>query len=364
MSGERPRHRREESQAEALYDRVENIAVGTVIFFAIALFFFLHLIRSILLPFVFAGIVAYVLTPLVRWIRLRTGAPRWVAALAVLLALIALVALACLLGGPLLLDQLSAVAGDLPGTVRTLAQKLMGGHTLHLMGTTIDASKAGSYVVDGLDGWLSAHGQVLNIATWTFAAFFGVILTWVILGYLLFDGPRVWEGLLWLVPPRYRPFTRRVWARLDPILWRYFGGIALVVIYAATAAYVGLGFFLGLKHAVLLALLTGVLEVIPVVGPAASAIIAGLVAVQESSSSWGIVSYALYATALRISIDQFFGPIVLGKAGRVPPVLVIFCFLTGGYLFGVMGVILAVPVALTIRTVLAVLYDEQEGEEA
>jgi predicted PurR-regulated permease PerM len=49
---------------------------------------------------------------------------------------------------------------------------------------------------------------------------------------------------------------------------------------------------------------------------------------------------------------------VLGRAGRVHPVLVIFCFLTGGLLFGVAGVILAVPVALAIKVILATLYEE------
>ena len=72
------------------------------------------------------------------------------------------------------------------------------------------------------------------------------------------------------------------------------------------------------------------------------------------------MAYVIYAAALRISIDQFFGPIVLGKAARIRPVVVIFCFLTGGLLFGVVGIMLAVPVALAIRTTLAVLY--QEGD--
>jgi predicted PurR-regulated permease PerM len=52
---------------------------------------------------------------------------------------------------------------------------------------------------------------------------------------------------------------------------------------------------------------------------------------------------------------------MLGAAGRVHPVLIIFCFLAGGTLFGVIGVITAVPVALVIKTTLAVLYDEEAG---
>jgi predicted PurR-regulated permease PerM len=105
-------------------------------------------------------------------------------------------------------------------------------------------------------------------------------------------------------------------------------------------------------------LATGLLEIVPLLGPAASAVLVGLFAIEQASSAWSIVAYALYATALRISIDQFFGPIVLGKAAYVRPVLVIFCFLAGGYLFGVIGVLLAVPAALALKVVLGQHYRE------
>ena len=78
---------------------------------------------------------------------------------------------------------------------------------------------------------------------------------------------------------------------------------------------------------------------------------------------WNIVEYIIYASALRLSIDQLFGPIVLGKAARLPPVLIIFCFMAGGVLFGIVGVILAIPVALTIRIVLEIIYEEPAKTE-
>jgi len=74
-----------------------------------------------------------------------------------------------------------------------------------------------------------------------------------------------------------------------------------------------------------------------------------------------ILDYALYATALRLSIDQLIGPIVLGAAARLHPVLIIFCFLAGGVVFGIPGVILAVPVALLIKSTLATLYGDESA---
>ena len=93
----------------------------------------------------------------------------------------------------------------------------------------------------------------------------------------------------------------------------------------------------------------------------AAAIVAGLVSLQTATGFMSILDYALYATALRLSIDQLVGPIVLGAAARLHPVLIIFCFLAGGVVFGIPGVILAVPLALLIKSTLATLYGDESA---
>ncbi len=365
--GERDEHDEARSEREAPQAQLPaarrgargpSAAVTIVVVVAV----FLYLVRRILLPFVVAGIVAYVCTPLIDWLAARVRLPRWVFALAVVLVLMAFAALVAWLGVPAMLRETERVAGNLRGTVQGFVQALIGKRTLTLMGEPINAASLATYTVSGLRAWLGQDARIAYVAAFGVASFFGVILLWALLGYFLIDAHRVARGLLWLVPPARRPFVLQVWRELDPLLRRYFIGVALVVVYASIVAYIGLGLVLGLHHAVFLAMLTGLLEVIPIVGPAAAAIIAGLVAVRYAVSAWDILAYIAYAAALRISIDQFFGPIVLGRAARVRPVVVIFCFLTGGILFGVVGVILAVPVALTVKVVLANLYGEPHTE--
>ena len=331
-------------------------------FVLVGIVIFLYFVRSILLPFVIGGIVAFVCAPLIDGIARRSRLPRWLPALAVLIVLIGIVALIGLLGLPPLINQVSKIAGDLKGTLEGFVRTFIGNRTLDLMGKTVDASTVTTDILNTARTWLSSDARVATLVTYAVAAFFGVILIWVVLGYALFDGPQIARGMLWLVPPKHRPFTQRVLAELDPLLRRYFIGVALVVAYASTAAYIGLGVALGIRHAVVLAIITGVLEVIPLVGPAAAAIIVGLVAVQQAATASAILAFIAYAIALRVSIDQFFGPIVLGSAARVRPIVVMFCFLAGGLLFGIVGVILAVPIALTLKVVLAVLYGEPHTE--
>ncbi len=350
----------DDSPPGATHGRVERFSNLTTVTVVIALVIFLYLVRDILLPFVVAGVVAFVATPVVDLLAARTRVPRWIYALGILCGLMALGALLGWLGVPPLLQELQRVAGDLQGTVTGFLRVLLGDRTLVLMGERLNAAALGAMVAHEGQSWLSQGGRVLELAALGIAGFFGAILAVVLLGYFLLDAHRIGRGLAWLIPPRYRAFTSRVGRNLEPVLRRYFIGVGLVVLYASTVAYIGLGLVLDIHHAVFLALITGLLELIPFVGPAASAVIAGLVAVQQASSAWSIIAYCIYATVLRISIDQFFGPLVLGRAAYVPPVLVIFCFLAGGLLFGIVGVMLSVPVAISIKVLLTVIYEEPE----
>jgi predicted PurR-regulated permease PerM len=213
-----------------------------------------------------------------------------------------------------------------------------------------------------LRDWIAQSDKLVMLAGYSVAAMMGVFLTAVLLFYFLLSGHRIASGIFWMVPPHRRALANRIWQRLDPVLTRYFVGMIVVMMYATAASYVGLKYFLGIDHAVLLALLTGILETVPVVGPTSAAIIAGLVSLRTATGIMSIIDYALYATALRLSIDQLIGPFVLGTAAHVHPVLIIFCFLAGGIVFGIPGVILAVPVALLIKSTLATLYGDEAEE--
>jgi predicted PurR-regulated permease PerM len=338
-----------------------RLTTGLTLAVLAGLLLFLYLIREILFPFVFAGIVAYVCTPLVDWLALRTRAPRWVFALLVLITLMALAALIGWLGVPPLLQQVMGAGSNLQDSLEGMLRQFMGDTSINLLGNPINAHGLAAQLILGLHSLMSDSSRVFSLLAYGFAGMFGFILCWVLLGYLLFAGSRTGDALFWLVPPGYRQFAHRVWVDLHDVLWRYFVGVGVVVLYASTAAYIGLGLILHIHHAAFLALISGLLEAIPVVGPFASATIAGLVAVQQATSAWNIVEYILYAIALRVSIDEFFGPIVLGKAAYLPPALVIFCFLAGGILFGIVGVVLAVPFALAVRAVLAEAYRDPDA---
>jgi predicted PurR-regulated permease PerM len=319
-------------------------------------------LQWVLLPFVIAGLVAYICAPAIEWFAERTRLPRALFAVAAFLALLVFASLLAMLGMPSLIGGLRNIVTDLQGIVTDVVRGAIGSAQVTLMGEAMNAEAIAQAVMANARSWVADAGRIAALGTATFATMIGAILTLVLLFYLLLSGPAIARGLLALVPPGQRPLVHDVALQSDPLVRRYFVGVVVIVVYSSTAAYFGLGFVLGVPHAALLALMTGLFETIPFVGPIAAAVIAGLVALRYANGIGPIIAYAIYATTLRLSIDQLLGPVVLGAAARLHPVVVIFCIVAGGALFGVVGVILAVPVALVLRTTLAILYDEPQAK--
>jgi predicted PurR-regulated permease PerM len=322
------------------------------------LFIFLYFIRLVLLPFVFAAIIAYICTPLLDSAVRRTRWPRLLFAIVLFVLIVGVAALLLTFATGHVIAEVRGIASDLQEMLERFASETIGDHTIQVLGRPIDPHAIAQGVVDRIRDWLGSD-QIVAIAGYSLAGIVGLFTTVVLLFYFLASGPTVTRGLFWIVPPHRRPLAARIWEHLDPVLYRYFLGVLAVVVYATIAAYIGLGVILGIHHALLLALLTGILETVPVIGPTAAAVIAGLISLRTATGIGSIFAYAAYATALRLSIDQLFGPVVLGRAAHVHPVLIIFCFLAGGVVLGIPGVILAVPVALLVKSTLATLYGDE-----
>jgi len=339
--------------------RLDSGEARSIMIGAVVLAVFLYFIKLILLPFVLAGIIAYICTPFLDWAAKRTGWPRLVFAIAVFFLLVAIATLVMIFAAQNLLIEARAMAVELQAMLEHLVRQTVGEGPISLFGASTSPHDLAQAALDRLREWLGQTDQIAVLAGYGLVSVMGAFLTVVLLFYFLASGPRVARGLFWIVPPHRRPLVARIWIRLDPVLMRYFIGVLAVMVYATVAAYIGLGVILGIRHAVLLALLTGVVEIVPVIGPTAAAVIAGLISLRTATGIVNILEYALYATLLRLSIDQIVGPVVLGRAAHVHPVLIIFCFLAGGIVLGIPGVILAVPVALIIKSTLATLYGDE-----
>ena len=363
LPDEEPGHRRPlvpRVEGQRPVERASGLTVVAVIF---AVVVFVYLIRSILFPFVMAGALAFLCTPLIDRLAARLRMPRVAAATLVFIVLVTAFGVLGYLVVPFLVDEVKGTITNMQGTIQHAIEGAVGSGKIEVLGQQTDAAQLTAQAMDALRRAVFQGDVIELVAGGGAAVILELFLTLVLLIFFLAGGPVIGRGMFALVPPRRRPFIGAIWARLSPVLFRYFAGVALVVLYASVAAYIGLGLFLHLKDAPVLAVVAGLAETVPVVGPLFSATLAGFAAIRSSHGYGDVIAYVVYATVLRISIDEFVGPLILGRAGRIHPTLIIFCSLTGAVLFNVVGVVLAIPVALTIKTVLAILYEEPVDED-
>lgn len=316
-------------------------------------------LRYVLLPFVGAAALAYVCYPARGWLVRRLKFPRMLASVAVVAVVVTLLSSFGYLAVTRLATEGEQFARNAPEMIERVARGALGGEEPVVFGHRLTPQGIRQHVLATAGRLLPAQ-QAEQWAAMGAASVMGVFLVCVLLFYFLMSGPQLVQSLLCLLPPARRQAGQAFVQELNPVLAHYFRGVLAVFIYTALAAWIGIGLVLRLPHALLLALLMAGLELIPMVGPISAMLIVGLVAVGQGSL-WQVAAATVFCLVLRLSIDQFVGPLILGRAVTLHPVTIIFAFLAGAALYGLLGVILAVPAAALVKLALAHAYGEEPG---
>jgi predicted PurR-regulated permease PerM len=321
----------------------------------IGLVFVIYRAGDIVRPFVWAAILAYILLPVVRAFEHRLTNHRGMAAGIVFIAVLLVLAGGVRFLAPLAVEQGQTFQRALP-TLIANAQNTVA-ETLDQIGA--------EDLVPIVFGPISTAPLEVSRNVATLALPFIVGFSHFLLEFLVFliatffflrDWPRLINWSKRLVPPASRHELLPLGGQVSILLSRYVRGQLLLVAIMSAATTIGLTVF-GVPFSLLLGLLTGVLEVIPIIGPITAGAIACLVALGNPNPfGWSQLAYvgaiAIMYTVLRHAEDYFVIPLVIGRIVRLHPALVIFSLLAGGAVFGLIGVVLAVPVAATLRLVL------------
>jgi predicted PurR-regulated permease PerM len=326
---------------------------AVVALFAIAALYIVYRAGDIVRPFVWAGVLAFVLLPVVGLLERRLSLPRTVAAAIVFLGLLAAIIGGARLLVPLAVDQVRDLQRTLPTLVanaqNTLAETAdqVGLEDLDvLIANFAGVGDLTQMVARGAVPFIVGIGRfLLELLVFLIATFF-----------LLRDAPRLFQWFRRVLPASQRNELVPLLGQVNTVLGRYVRGQMFLIGVMSTATFIGLS-ILQVPFVLLLAIMTGVLEVIPIVGPITAGAIACLVALGHPapwglSQIWYVAIVAVMYTVLRHAEDYFVIPLVIGRIVKLHPAVVIFSLLTGGTLYGLLGVLVAVPVAATLRLVL------------
>ncbi|MGH9073638.1 MAG: AI-2E family transporter [Acidimicrobiales bacterium] len=299
--------------------------------------------RQVLLLLGLSFFIAVGLDPAVRWLQ-RRGLARSVAVLVVTLSAFALFAGFLALAVPVLVTQATQLAHHLPHYLKSLNNRnsFLGGintrfHVESRLQKLIGGGSSSS-VVGGIVG---VGRVVIGVVT-------GTVIVVVVSIYVLADLPRVKRGLYRLVP---RSRRARAVVLADEVFDRVGGyvlGNLLISVISGLGTWIWAEIF-GIPYPLLLGLLVALFDLVPIVGSTVGGLVVALVALTVSLPV--AIGTAAFYLLYRLLEDYLLTPRIMGRTVKVPGLVTVVAVVLGGALLGIIGAIVAIPVAAAIKLV-------------
>jgi len=319
-----------------------SISTGSIIkvILIVVIFYGIYLLKDIALSVLTAVIIASAIEPGALWFEKRK-IPRTVG-VAIIYASVALI-----IGAitafflPILFSEFKNLINVLPSYIDTILQSTEGG-----LGsiTPLFAESSFSELLNSAGGIFSgATLSFVTVASSLFGGLLGLLMTLVISFYLSVQKNGVTSFLRIIVPNNHEDYAIDLWKRSQKKIGLWMQGQLLLAVLVGVLTYLLLS-ILGIPNALVLALITAVFELIPVIGP----ILAAVPAVSFSFVDGGTTS-ALLVAGVYVIIQQLennlFHPLVVKKIVGIPALVAILALIIGASLAGFLGVLIAVPVA-------------------
>ena len=315
---------------------------------------------QIIAPLVIAVILAYVLNPPVRLLTTSIRLPRTLAVVCIYLALIVILSLVIVAFVPSLIQQVMSINVAFQNIVeegisRFFEQPLFikigdFGFSIELLDVYQEVSGTLQSIVSPL------ASRTVSFLIGLASGFAWLVFVLIVSFYLLKDLGRFGRSINKLVPDDYRYEVHRLGEEVN-VIWSAFFRSQLVLC-AVVGAVVGVTMqVVGVRNALILGIIAGVLEIIPNIGPAIAAIPAVLIAYFQGSTYLLLSNgwFALLVIGLYVVIQQLENnilvPRIIGRSLNLHPMVVIIGAIAGANLAGILGMFLAAPILASLRIV-------------
>lgn len=344
--------------------RVDRVPVRTIlatiglVLATVLLLLLIVQVRRILVWILIALFFAVALWPAVGWVQ-RHVPPRRRAVATLLVFLVAILAVAGLVALFVvpLVHEASQLAGQLPGIISDARNGRGPVGDLLTRFNVLDYVQRNQQRISQL-----ASGFGTPALHYVRAAATGVVglLTVVVLAYLMvLEGPKAVDGSLALLPERRAEHVRRVGADCAKTVTGYITGNLLISIICGLLTWVVL-LVLGVPFAGLIALFVAVADLIPLIGATLGAIVAVLAAFVDSSTA-GIVVIVFFVLYQQLE-NHLLQPVILSRTVKLNPLTVLVSILIAVELAGILGALLAIPVAGIIQVIVRDLWNTRRGQ--
>ncbi len=326
--------------------KVIAISTGTILkFFAVVLILaFLWFVRDVVAIVIVSVLLAALIDPFADWFQ-KHRIPRGIAVLVIYVVLLLLLALVSILIVPPFVEQITALVTNFGYADQ--------------VGAYLEQIRA--FAVEQEFGNLSEFSGAFNQVLATLSGFVGAIvatvLVLVLTFYMVVEEKAARSFFKSVAPKKSEPHLAKLLAKMQNKVGAWLRGQIVLGLIVGVASYVGLT-LLGVKYALVLAIIAGLFEIVPYIGPTVAAIPAVVLAFIQDPFK-GVLVLILYIAIQQLE-NNILVPKIMQKVTGLNPIISIVALLVGVKVAGIVGAILAVPVAAMIAVLLEdVMIDEK-----
>ena len=324
-------------------------------------------LEPVLMPFIVGGLLAYLGDPVADKLEAKGLSRTWSVVIC-FVVLIAAFLIALLILVPLIVHQLKVLYGHIPfifDWIKHVAQPWLI-ETFSLQANTFDVDSLKNQVIKQWGGAQDLVGSLAIKVTSSAGSFINFIVNLTLVPvvgfYLLRDWDILMAKILKLFPVRYQATCRKLSGESNEVVGAFLRGQLWVM--AALAVIYGVGLWIvGLKLALIVALIAGLASIVPYMGFAIGIIAAMLAGYFQFGFDWPLLFILIVFAVGQVVESVLLTPILVGDKIGLHPVAVIFAIMAGGQLFGFVGVILALPVSAVIVVLLRHIHDIYKDTE-
>ncbi|GEM_PF-1904494 len=320
---------------------------------AAGLLILLWKIKYTLLPVFIAIILAYIFLPFQK--RLEKGMPSAVASFLVLLVIILGIVTLVFFILPIFISQITKLFESIPGFIESLGSASKIEDQLRIIGINLDIKQIFLDQMSNFTSFLQSSAEsIVTILSNAVNIFTIIALIPFFMYYFLKDRKLFSKEFTLLVPTKHRVTAKTMSAEINTSLRSYVKGQIIVSVLEGIFSVVGF-LIIGLNYAVLLGVIMGLLNLIPYVGVLIGAIFALFVALITGVEN---IVPTLIVIVIVQQLEGVLAPKIVGNSIGMHPVYVLVTILVSGYLFGLVGMFLGIPVVMVGKIILSHIYNK------
>jgi predicted PurR-regulated permease PerM len=319
---------------------------------------FIHAVRSVFPPFIVGAIMAYLLLPLVQWLVASCTLKKSQAVALIYLGVAAILAVLGWLFLPTLMDQFAQLATQRREIIQKLVVQISTSFNLNL-----NVNDTVALVISSLEGAVGRPAEIVHSVGLVSHWLLSLLVCIVSSIYFIVDSDRVGDFCLRFVPQERHEIVESLSGQMNVMLARYVRGQLILIVIMSMLAYVFLHFFVQMKYALAVAIMSGFLEIIPVLGPIVATTTATTIGFFSTNSPMTALTIIAFYTIARWAEDYFIVPRIIGHAVHLHPLIVIFAVLCGEVMAGALGMLIAIPVAASIKVIVDFMYPPKSKQK-